>query len=132
MLYESDFSALLDRESITDSVEPLFGREFITTIAQPDNEYADSEQRACYYLDSDGKCELHRTHDWKPTRCSVFPLEITVEDDELHVDIRDEARDHCEGLSVSDRRIIDHLDAFLPEVLWELDDPRTKVSLDKS
>jgi hypothetical protein len=59
----------------------------------------------------------------------VFPLEVWREDGDLHVDVRDEAFEHCEGLDVTDRRIVDHLADFLPEALWELDDPDTKRRL---
>jgi len=45
------------------------------------------------------------------------------------VTVREEAEQHCEGLGVSERRVIDNLDAFLPEVLWSLDNPETKIEL---
>jgi hypothetical protein len=67
----------------------------------------------------------------------VFPLAVSVEDGDrtaheagdIHVSIRDSAHDHCEGLNVSERRVIDHLDAFLPAVLWELDNPESRREL---
>jgi hypothetical protein len=59
----------------------------------------------------------------------VFPLAVTVEDGDIHVGLRDSAHDHCEGLNVSERRVIDVLDDFLPEYLWELDDPSSDREL---
>jgi len=43
--------------------------------------------------------------------------------------VRDSAREPCEGLHASERRVVEHLDAFLPAVLWELDDPATRREL---
>jgi hypothetical protein len=54
---------------------------------------------------------------------------VSVVDGDIHVSVRDSAREHCEGLNVTERRVIDHLDAFLPELLWELDDPETRREL---
>lgn len=33
------------------------------------------------------------------------------------------------GLDVSERRVIDTLDAVLPEILWGLSDPTTEIEL---
>jgi hypothetical protein len=77
----------------------------------------------------DGLCELHAEEEWKPARCSVFPLEVHRDGSELHVTVRDSAEEHCEGLDVSERHIIDDLDAFLPVVLWDLLDPTTEIEL---
>jgi hypothetical protein len=54
---------------------------------------------------------------------------VRVEDGDLVAAVRDAAREHCDGLGETDRRVIDHLDAFLPELLWELDDPSTWTEL---
>jgi hypothetical protein len=59
----------------------------------------------------------------------VFPLAVHLEAGDIHVTVREEAHDHCDGLDVSERRVVDHLDAFLPELLWTLEDPTTKVEL---
>jgi len=59
----------------------------------------------------------------------VFPLSVTLDDGELYVDIRDSAHEHCEGLNVSERRVIEELDAFLPEYLWELENPDSEREL---
>jgi hypothetical protein len=84
---------------------------------------------ACFFLREDGLCALHDEHDWKPARCSVFPLEVHVEGGDIHVTVREAAHEHCDGLDVSERRVVDHLEAFLPELLWDLEDPTTKVEL---
>ncbi|MFP4625002.1 MAG: YkgJ family cysteine cluster protein [Natronomonas sp.] len=130
LLYEPDLLALAERESLSRSVEQFQGREFVKRTEKPaDHPHTDDDGAACYFLDENGLCELHAKYDWKPSRCSVFPLEIYVHDGDIHVRVRDTAYEHCEGLDVSERRVIDHLDAFLPELLWELDDPTTKVVL---
>jgi hypothetical protein len=59
----------------------------------------------------------------------VFPLAVRVEDGEIHVGVRDSAHEHCEGLNVSERLVVEHLDAFLPELLWELENPASDVEL---
>lgn len=129
LLYEDDLLELAKRESINASVKELRGRDFVKREEKDRDEYTDVDDHACYFLRDDGKCALHAEYDWKPTRCSVFPLEVHVENGEIHVSIRDEAHEYCEGLNVSERRVIDHLDAFLPHVLWNLDDPTTKIEL---
>lgn len=129
LLYEEDFLELAKRESINASVKELRGQDFVKREEKDRDEYTDVDNHACYFLRDDGKCSLHAEYDWKPTRCSVFPLEAHVENDDIHVSIRDEAHTHCDGLNVSERRVIDHLDAFLPRVLWNLDDPTTKIEL---
>jgi len=124
LLYEPDLLELAAREDITDSVVDFHGHDFVQREPR-DHDHTDTDGRACYFLRDDGLCALHAEHDWKPTRCSVFPLGVRVEDGDLVAEVREAAHEHCEGLDVSDRRVIDHLDAFLPELLWELDDPAT-------
>ncbi|MES3517924.1 MAG: hypothetical protein PPP58_09700 [Natronomonas sp.] len=130
LLYEKDFLELAKRESINAAVEQFAGREFVGREDKPaDHPHTGEDGRACFFLRADGRCSLHAEHDWKPARCSVFPLEVTVEGGDIHVGIRDEAEQHCDGLNVTDRRIVDNLEAFLPELLWNLDDPTTKIEL---
>ena len=130
LLYEKDFLELAARESLAEAVTGFQGREFVQRETKPESHpHTDDDGMACFFLRPDGRCHLHAEHDWKPTRCSVFPLELFVEDGDIHVTVREAAHEHCEGLDVSDRRVIDHLDAFLPELLWELDDPTTKLEL---
>jgi Fe-S-cluster containining protein len=122
LLYERDFYALAERESL-ESTTTARGEDFVKKEAKDREEHVGEDGEACVFLRDDGLCELHAEHDWKPTRCSVYPLSVTVEGGDIHVGIRDSAFEHCEGLDVSDRKVIENLDAFLPEVLWELDDP---------
>ncbi|CAI50566.1 uncharacterized protein NP_4950A [Natronomonas pharaonis DSM 2160] len=130
LLYEQDFLELADRESLAASTASFQGRDFVRRETKPDDHpHTGEDGMACVFLGADGRCQLHAEYDWKPTRCSVFPLEVTVEDGDIHVGIRGEAHDHCDGLDVSERRVVDHLEAFLPELLWELDDPTTKIEL---
>ena len=128
LLYESDLFELAARESLDDAVTEFRGRDFVRQAAK-DHDHAGADGQACFFLREDGLCALHDEHDWKPARCSVFPLEVSVADGDIHVGVREEAHEHCDGLDVSERRVVDHLDAFLPELLWELDDPTTKVEL---
>ena len=128
LLYEPDLFALAERASLSATTTEFRGREFVRREPKA-HDHTSADGQACYFLDENGLCELHADHDWKPTRCSVFPLQVTVVGGEIHVSIRDKAQTYCEGLNVSDRRVIDHLDAFLPELLWELDDPNSLVEL---
>lgn len=131
LLYENDLLELAARESVTESTTEHGGEPFVRREPKDREEFVDIDGEACFFLREDGLCALHAEHDWKPTRCSVFPLHVTLEDDELHVGVHDAAHEHCEGLNVSERSVIDHLDAFLPELLWELDDPDTHRALGK-
>ena len=129
LLYEPDVHALADRESLAESTAMVRGHTFVARTPKDRDEHVATDGHACFYLDDDGRCTLHAEHDWKPTRCSVFPLEVSVENGELVIDVREDAETHCEGLDVSDRRLVDHLDAFLPPQLWELEDPATRIEL---
>ncbi|MFB6165812.1 MAG: YkgJ family cysteine cluster protein [Haloarculaceae archaeon] len=129
LLYEPDLLELAGCASINQSVIQREGRDFVKREPKDRDEAVDVDGEACYFLREDGLCELHAEHEWKPARCSVFPLEVAVEDGDIHVFVREAAHEHCEGLNVSERRVIDHLDAFLPAVLWELDDPTTRKEL---
>lgn len=129
MLYESDFFELGDHASLADSTTTVQGQPFVRREAKDRSVHVGTDGAACHFLDGDGRCTLQAEHDWKPTRCSIFPLSISVADEDIVVDVRDDAERHCEGMDVSNRRLIDHLDAFLPPALWELDDPATLVEL---
>lgn len=124
-LYEQDLQELAARVDPDESAKTVDGEERVRREDKDREEHVDVDGRACYFLREDGLCTLHDEHDWKPARCSVFPLQVSVENGEIHVSVRDDARRNCEGLDVSERRLIDNLEAFLPEVLWELDDPAT-------
>lgn len=128
MLYGQDLAELAEHAPLDEVTARVRGRDFVGT-EPTDADDAASADRACHFLRMDGRCSLHAEHDWKPARCSVFPLAVTVSAGDIHVSVREAAREHCEGLDVSERRVIDHLDAFLPELLWELPDPTTKVEL---
>ncbi|WP_290813508.1 YkgJ family cysteine cluster protein [Halovivax sp.] len=128
LLYDRDLVGLAERADIAEATTRVRGRDFVRK-AEKDHDNVGDDGMACRFLDADGLCSLHAEHDWKPTRCSVFPLGIRVEDGELYVDVRDAAREHCDGLGETDRRLIDNLDAFLPKGLWELDDPATRREL---
>lgn len=129
LLYDPDFAELADHADLTESTRAYRGRQFVPRESKDRTTHVAADGGACHFLRDDGLCGLHAEHDWKPTRCSIFPLEVTVETGEIHVSIRDDAETHCEGMDVTDRRLIDNLDAFLPEVLWELPDPETRVEL---
>jgi Fe-S-cluster containining protein len=126
LLYEPDLLALADCASLADAVTEAHGEDFLRREDKDRDDHVDVDGRACFFLRDDGLCSLHAEHDWKPARCSVFPLHVSVEGGDIHVDVREEAHEHCEGLDVSDRRVVDHLDAFLPALLWDLDDPETR------
>ena len=129
LLYEEDLFELADHAPLSAATTEAHGETFVTK-EQKDREHdVDADGQACYFLRDDGLCALHAEHDWKPARCSVFPLGVHVENGNIHVSVRETAREHCEGLNVSERRVIEHLDAFLPELLWELDDPATRREL---
>ncbi|MDL5362579.1 YkgJ family cysteine cluster protein [Halalkalicoccus sp. NIPERK01] len=129
LLYERDFEGLASYADLADSTTSFRGEEFVRRERKDRTDHVDEDGAACYFLREDGLCALHAEHDWKPTRCSVFPLAVERRDGDIHVDVRESAHDHCEGLDVSDRRVIDNLDAFLPELLWDLPDPDTHREL---
>ncbi|MFB6117835.1 YkgJ family cysteine cluster protein [Halosegnis sp.] len=129
LLYEPDFRGLAERADLNASTTEFRGRDFVRREQKDRTAHVDDDGAACYFLDDDGLCALHAEHDWKPARCSVFPLEVSLDDEDIRVSVREEAEEHCDGLNVSERRVVDHLDAFLPERLWELADPTTKVEL---
>lgn len=128
LLYDPDFRELANHANLADVTTQVRGEDFVQT-EEKEHDHTGEDGQACYFLREDGLCELHAEDDWKPARCSVFPLEVTVENGDVHVHVREEAHDHCDGLNVSERRVVDHLDAFLPEVLWDLRDPTTKIEL---
>ena len=128
LLYEPDLFALAERASLSDATTQVRGEDFVRREPKS-HDHTAPDDHACYFLRDDGLCALHDEHDWKPARCSVFPLAVHVENGDIHVSVRETAHRHCEGLDVSDRRVIDHLDAFLPELLWELDSPETHLEL---
>jgi len=136
MLYERDVWELANFADLSEATTDLVGEDFVRREAKDREEHVGEDGGACYFLREDGLCALHTDHDWKPTRCSIFPLEVHVGgethdgDPEIHVSIREEAHEHCDGLDVSDRRVVDNLEAFLPEVLWELSDPETRRELE--
>jgi len=125
LLYEPDLLELADCADLSETTTEFRGERFARQEEKDRQEHVNEDGEACYFLRDDGLCALHAEHDWKPARCSVFPLEVSVEDGNIHVGVRNAAYDHCDGLNVSERRIIDNLEAFLPEVLWDLDDPST-------
>ena len=129
LLYDHDLLELAARANLDDATTAFRGRQFVRREQKDRPTDTGDDGAACYFLGDDGLCALHAEHDWKPARCSVFPLEVHLADGDIHVTVREEAHEHCEGLDVSDRRIIDHLDAFLPEMLWSLSNPETKVEL---
>ena len=126
LLYEQDFLQLAEVASLAEATTQVHGEDFVRREEKARDEHVDVDGRACFFLREDGLCALHAEHDWKPARCSVFPLHVTVAGGDIHVDVREEAHEHCEGLDVSERRVVDNLDAFLPAVLWDLDDPETR------
>lgn len=129
LLYEEDLFELADHASLSAATAETRGETFVRKADKDREHDVGADGQACYFLREDGLCALHAEHDWKPTRCSVFPLGVRVENGDIHVSVRETAREHCEGLNVSERRVIEHLDAFLPELLWELDDPATRREL---
>lgn len=129
LLYEPDFLELAGCASLSEATTQLRGEDFVRKEKKDRAEHVGEDGEACFFLRDDGLCSLHAEEDWKPARCSVFPLSVTVEDGDIHVSVRDTAHEHCEGLYVSERRVIDNLDAFLPAVLWELDNPETRRKL---
>jgi len=125
LLYEPDLLELAGCADLSDATTQFRGEDFVRQEQKDREAHTNAEGEACFFLRDDGLCALHAEHDWKPARCSVFPLEVSVENGDIHVDVRAEAHEHCDGLHVSERRVIDNLDAFLPAVLWDLDDPTT-------
>ena len=129
LLYEEDFANLASHADLAETTTSFRGEEFVRREEKDREEHVDEDGAACYFLRDDGLCALHAEAGWKPTRCSIFPLAVRKRDGDLRVDVRESAREHCEGLDVSERRLIDNLGAFLPELLWELDDPDTRREL---
>lgn len=129
LLYEQDLLELADCANLAEATTQFRGEDFVRQETKDRENHVDEDGQACFFLRDDGLCSLHADHDWKPARCSVFPLAVTVENDDIHVDVRESAHEHCEGLDVSERRVIDNLDAFLPAVLWNLDDPASRREL---
>jgi len=123
LLYDRDLIELARRANLAETTTDFRGEKFVTREPKAREDHVAEDGQACAFLRGDGLCALHLEEDWKPTRCSVFPLGVRLEDGDLHVDVRASAHDHCDGLGVSDRRVIDDLGAFLPEVLWELENP---------
>lgn len=129
LLYEPDVFALAEHASLAETTSDKRGATFTSTEPKDRTEHVGEDGNACTFLDAEGACTLHAEHDWKPTRCSVFPLEVETVDGEIVVDIRDDAETHCEGLDETSRKLIDHLDAFLPPTLWDIPDPSTAIEL---
>lgn len=129
LLYDHDLLELAARADLSDSTTDFRGERFIRREGKQRDEHTGADGAACYFLSEDGLCALHAADDWKPARCSVFPLCVHLDDGDIHVSVRESAEEHCEGLGVSERRVIDHLDAFLPEVLWSLQNPETEIEL---
>jgi Fe-S-cluster containining protein len=125
LLYARDFEALAAHADLAETTTSFRGEEFVRREKKERDEHVGDDGAACYFLREDGLCALHAEDDWKPTRCSIFPLAVEKYEGALHVDIRESAHEHCEGLDVSDRRVIDNLDRFLPERLWELANPNS-------
>jgi hypothetical protein len=137
LLYEPDFRRLAGCAPLSEATTQVRGEDFVRKESKDRAVHTGEDGQACYFLREDGLCELHAEQNWKPARCSVFPLSVRVEDGDrtareggdIHVSVRETAHDHCDGLGVSERRIVDHLEAFLPKVLWDLDDPETRREL---
>jgi uncharacterized protein len=128
LLDDEDFRELGNHADLSSSTATYRGRRVVPREEKGREEHVAEDGAACHFLRDDGLCALHAEADWKPTRCSIFPLDVTIKDgsdgaDEIRVSIREEAETHCEGMDVTERRLIDHLDAFLPERLWQLSDP---------
>lgn len=136
-LYEEDFLQLAEVASLADSTTDVRGNDFVRREEKDRENDVGEDGEACFFLRDDGLCELQAETGWKPTRCWIFPLEVSVEPGDvtaraggdIHVSVREEAHDHCEGLNVTDQRVVDHLADFLPELLWDLDDPKTRKRL---
>ncbi|MEF8773431.1 MAG: YkgJ family cysteine cluster protein [Halobacteriales archaeon] len=125
-LYGRDYRELAGRANLNETTTRVRGEDFVKREPKDRDEFVDVDGRACTFLAEDGRCALHAEYDWKPTRCSVFPLGVRKEDGDLHAFVREDAERHCDGLGVSERRVVEHLDAFLPELLWELENPDTE------
>ena len=123
LLYDQDLIELAARANLAETTTQFRSEQFVTREEKDRQDHVGDDGHACAFLNDDGLCTLHLEEDWKPTRCSVFPLGVWREDGDLHVGIRDSAHEHCEGLNVSDRLVIENLEAFLPEVLWDLENP---------
>ncbi len=123
MLYEEDTYALAEEANLAEVTTTARGERFVTREPKAREGHVAADGQACGFLREDGLCALHAEADWKPTRCSVYPLSVRREDGEIHVGLRESAPEHCEGLDVSERRLIDMLPAFLPPLLWELPNP---------
>ena len=127
LLSDPDLVELAKRANVNEATTTFRGQRAVQREQKDRENDVAADGAACYFLRDDGLCALHAEHDWKPVRCSVFPLSVRLEGDDLHITVRDEAHDHCEGLDVSERRVIDHLDDFLPEALWSIADPETRI-----
>ncbi len=130
LLYGPDLHELAERADLGESTTTARGERF-TRRESKDHDHTAADGAACHFLDGEGRCSLHAEGDWKPARCSVFPLSVRREgvDAPLRVDVREEATEHCDGLDVSERRVLENLGAFLPPVLWEVPDPDTHTEL---
>jgi hypothetical protein len=129
LLYDHDLLELAAHADLNDATTDFRGENFVRREQKDRADHTGEDGAACYFLTDDGLCALHAEDDWKPARCSVFPLEVHLENGDLHITVRESAEEHCEGLGVSERRVIDNLDAFLPEVLWSLENPTTEIEL---
>lgn len=128
LLYQPDYLELADHADLNASTTQLRGEDFVRKEDKPREDHVDEDGQACYFLREDGLCALQAESDegWKPTRCWVYPLSVRLEGGNLRVSLRDSAHEYCEGVDVTDRQVIDHLEDFLPEVLWDLPDPDTR------
>lgn len=129
LLYDVDHERLAECASLAASTETLRGRQFVRKDEKNRSDHVDASGEACFFLDADGLCQLQKETGWKPTRCWVYPLAVRPVEDEIAISIRDSAETKCEGMDVGDERIIDHLDAFLPPILWELSNPSSDIAL---
>ena len=127
LLYDRDRRELQAREPSCPAIQRSGEWRFIERQPKARETHVGEDGEACFFLRDDGRCALHVEHDWKPTRCSVFPLQVFFEGGELRVAVRQVAREHCAGLGEGQRRIVDQLDELLPVLLWELGNPSTDV-----
>ncbi|PSQ19695.1 hypothetical protein BRD00_01280 [Halobacteriales archaeon QS_8_69_26] len=125
LLYDRDLLELARRANLEETTVEYRGERWVPR-EDADHDHTAEDGAACHFLTDDGLCALQVEGDWKPTRCSVFPLGVRLENGDLRVEVRDSAHEHCEGLNVSERRVVDELDAFLPAVLWDLPNPDTE------
>jgi len=123
LLYDRDLLELAQRANLAETTTEFRGEKFVTREAKDRDDHVAEDGHACAFCGRTASARYTSRKTGNPLGVRSSRWASGSRDGDLHVDIRDSAHEHCEGLNVSDRSVIDNLEAFLPEVLWDLENP---------